>query len=194
MPKSLALLLSLIFHVAGLSLFLLVPREERAPVGASLEVVPVEAQGARAQTKSPRTPIAESGDQVQAKAAKTVAPTSSTGERDSGEAKEIGVSDGAQASARERYLYELRLYLDQNKQYPAKARALRQSGRVVVSFEVGEDGSFREVRLLGTSPFSALNEEALELFRRLGRFRPLPSELRDKRLALEVPIEFRLDR
>lgn len=104
-----------------------------------------------------------------------------------------GVANGLEASAKERYLYELRLLLDSRKQYPSLAKTLRQEGLVEVGFLVHPDGQIAEMGIVKASEHSSLNAAALQLVEAVGKFKPLPAELK-KALGwrVSVPIEYRL--
>jgi len=141
------------------------------PLGASLEVMtplergksaqkPAEAPAATPNGATKNNQINEDSNPIQA--ASEAAPP-------------VGVSDGSLVDAKERYKFELNLYLQQNQKYPARARALGQSGSVQVRFRIEADGKFSEVQIAKESPYASLNQEALDLFRRLGSFRPPPA-------------------
>ncbi|MGE3260694.1 MAG: energy transducer TonB [Bacteriovoracia bacterium] len=109
------------------------------------------------------------------------------------EGVEAGAASGLEASAKERYLYELRLLLDSRKQYPSLAKTLRQEGLVEVGFLVRPDGQIAETGIVKPSSHSSLNKAALQLVEAVGKFKPLPAELK-KALGwrVSVPIEYRL--
>ncbi|MGZ3694219.1 MAG: energy transducer TonB, partial [Bdellovibrionota bacterium] len=105
----------------------------------------------------------------------------------------VGVANGAEASVKERYLYELRLLLDARKEYPAIAKTLRQEGSVEVGFVLRPDGKIDGAEIVAPSSHSTLNRAALQLVEAVGRFKPLPIEL--QKLVgwrVSVPIEYRL--
>lgn len=166
--------LSLSLHIAFLGLLLFWHgKSPPMPLGVSLEVLPFVGEG-----RSPAPAVR----------------SERAGPSHGAERGPIGVVGGEAVVAKERYLFELRLYLDRNKKYPARARALGQAGKVLVRFSVLGDGSFTDVRLLGECPYESLNREASALFQRLGRFHPLPAEIGVSRLEIELPIMFSLDR
>lgn len=72
------------------------------------------------------------------------------------------------------YAQELKVFLEQNKRYPRQAIRLGQAGTVLVKVKIGSDGRFNEIQLEKPSSFPILNKAAVGLFRRLGRFKPLP--------------------
>jgi protein TonB len=105
----------------------------------------------------------------------------------------VGISNGAEASAKERYLYELRLLLDARKEYPALAKTLRQEGSVEVGFVLRPDGKIDEAGIVAPSTHASLNHAALQLVEAVGKFKPLPTELQKiVGWRVSVPIEYRL--
>jgi len=83
--------------------------------------------------------------------------------------------------------------LQKNKTYPAVARRLGQTGRVILKFKVGKGGEILSSQLVEKSSFSSLNQAAEGLLASLSGFQPIPEEL--KRLSWEftVPVEYRLE-
>lgn len=186
-----AFVLSLGLHLGFLGLLLFWPLSHSpSPYGTTLEMLPVPG----AANDSPRAPKPRNAPAPEiglghnaAPPAADIVPVEGAG----ASAGTVGVSDGVVASIKERYRFELRQFLAQNRRYPAKARALGQTGTVEVNFTVLPDGSFTAVSLFSPSPHASLNQEATDLFQRLGKFRPLPPEFGD-RLELRLPIVFTL--
>lgn len=75
------------------------------------------------------------------------------------------------------YTQELKLYLEKSKHYPRQAIRLKQSGTVEVQVKIGASGSFSEIHLSRPSKFPLLDQAALNLFKKLGRFKPLPEQI-----------------
>lgn len=98
-----------------------------------------------------------------------------------------------QLSLEEAYVAAVRQELERHKSYPAVARRLGQTGRVVLRFKVGSDGAVLESALVSKSNFGSLNTSAEGILAALKKFQPIPAEL--KRLSWEftVPIEYRLE-
>lgn len=59
----------------------------------------------------------------------------------------------------------------------------------MVRFTVDRAGKVRDAKIVGRSPFDDLEEETLDLVRRV-RLPPPPPSLSDRNLMLTVPIEF----
>jgi len=73
-----------------------------------------------------------------------------------------------------------------NPNYPSSARRQGQQGAVVVQFTVDERGYVVDAKILQSSPYPALNEEALRTVR---RFRAQPGV----RATTSQPIIFKLN-
>lgn len=114
----------------------------------------------------------------------SVSPASAT-------SKPIGRQDGVAASELEHYLYELEQFLQSRLVYPQAAKRLHQVGTVVVSFRVAADGSIGEAAIMEPCASGVLNQAAQDLVNRAGKFKPLPSELKNAG-RFEVPIRYRL--
>ncbi|MCL6622711.1 MAG: energy transducer TonB [Syntrophobacterales bacterium] len=90
------------------------------------------------------------------------------------------------------YLQEVRRLLERHKDYPLLARQLHLEGVAVVQFTIAEDGCLENAGLKRSSGHELLDRAAQETVRRVGRFPPLPPGLGRERLALAIPISFRL--
>ena len=104
-----------------------------------------------------------------------------------------GAEHGVEVSAKERYLVELRAWLERHRTYPRTALRMGLSGEVVVAFRVERGGQFSAMRIQIPSRFGVLNESALELVKRTAGFKPLPSEIREDELEIAVPINYSLN-
>lgn len=88
------------------------------------------------------------------------------------------------------YLSKLREIIEQNKTYPKRAKRLKQEGRVVVSFEILQDGTIRQINIKDPSKFKRLNSAALDLLQGISKFKPIPKELEKNRWVIELPINY----
>jgi len=98
----------------------------------------------------------------------------------------------AELSARSGYLALLRKLIEKCKEYPLLARRRHLEGTAVVRFEVTRSGSLKGVALAGSSGSSILDESALHAVQSVGGLPPLPAELAERELKVEVPLTFRL--
>ena len=91
----------------------------------------------------------------------------------------------------DRYLGKVRDTIEYNKEYPARARMRRQQGVVEVEFFLDSEGRAQDVNLKSSSDSRILDQQSLELVRRL-RFPEPPSELASERIKVTVPIRYSL--
>ncbi len=92
------------------------------------------------------------------------------------------------AEAENVYLDRLKAAIEAQKRYPAIARRLGQSGRVLLGFTLDQNGAIVAVRVVESTPHERLNRAALEILERIGRFDPIPETLRRERWHITVPI------
>ncbi len=91
------------------------------------------------------------------------------------------------------YVQKLKLYIEKNKYYPRQAVRLRQSGTVTLRLKISKAGVFSSIEVLGSSDFPILDEAALKLIKKIGRFNPLPSNIKQGSY-FTVPIAYNLRR
>ncbi len=106
---------------------------------------------------------------------------------------QVGDPNGIEASIQEHYLYELKLFIEQNKIYPKQARMSGHEGKVTVSFTILKDGTITDIKLKESCPFSKLNEAALKLIETIKKFKAIPIELERETWSLNVPIQYSLN-
>jgi TonB family protein len=82
----------------------------------------------------------------------------------------------------------------QNLRYPQKSLQAGEEGDLTVKVHMRRDGSIIRTDLAQRSPYSALNQEAVEVFSRIGRFAPLPADYQpnNAEVDLNMPINFKL--
>lgn len=104
----------------------------------------------------------------------------------------VGDPHGIEVSSKERYLYELRLMIENLKTYPRMAKRLRQEGVVHVGLRVLHDGTLQNIQVIRPCEYSKLNDAAIELIYDLGKAPPLPKDLGVDYLDLTQPIHYSL--
>lgn len=104
----------------------------------------------------------------------------------------FGSKNGAEVSARKRYFYELRAFLQQEAfdQYPISAARMRLKGTVVIEVRVDGKGYFSAVNLQKPSRYKIFNESAKELIISLARFKPFPSSMKELFVNIEIPLRY----
>ncbi len=87
----------------------------------------------------------------------------------------------------ERHFYFIRDRIMQNIVYPERARRMGWEGKVTISFVVEENGSIDNIRIVNSSGFTVLDENAKEAVARTNFKRKVPV-----RLVVLLPVEYRL--
>jgi TonB family protein len=101
-------------------------------------------------------------------------------------------STATAADARRRYLAALGARLAQHRVYPAAAQRRGLEGQVMVALRIGRDGSVQSLAVHRSSGEMLLDEGALETVRRASPLPPLPENLPESTLDVELPLFFRL--
>ncbi len=178
---------------AALLVGILAPQLSHTPVpkGYWVELAtPAPARPVPPMKKAPVAPTASktdlSTDAKQAATAPAAAPSVAQN-------RPLGRADGVEASTRQRYLFELEVFLNQNKTYPSRARHLGLSGEVEVAFHLHKDGSISDPHLVRPCIHDVLNQAAVEHVSRVGHFRPIPQELNVDVWHITVPIAYELN-
>lgn len=104
--------------------------------------------------------------------------------------KKMIVSTATKNMIKNEYLSKLRTKIERNKAYPKRAKRLKQQGKVIVSFEILENGKIERVSLKNGCSYSRLNNAAIKLLKEIAKFDPIPKELEKNRWAIEIPINY----
>lgn len=99
-----------------------------------------------------------------------------------------------QAVARESDLFisAVTRIIDQHKVYPREALAREEEGKVIVGLTLERSGQVVASQVEEPSPFSRLNEAALQTIKMVGQFPPVPSTIATP-LHLHVPLVFKIE-
>jgi len=100
-------------------------------------------------------------------------------------------ADMAFTSARD-YLELVKNTIQRAKQYPQMARTRQIEGRVSLQFIVGQDGSLKDVRVIGPCPHEILNAAALRAIRDASPFPRPPLRFFKGDIPLKIVINFEL--
>ena len=79
-----------------------------------------------------------------------------------------------------------------SRDYPLRARRLRQEGTAEVVVKVGADGKVKDVTVSRSSGHRLLDEEAVERVRSVLPLPKAPPDLRGREFSIQVPISFKL--
>ena len=82
----------------------------------------------------------------------------------------------------------------QNLHYPQRSLQAGEEGDILVKVRLRRDGSIVKTELQQRSSYAALNGEAIEVFSRIRRFAPLPTDYlsNSSEVDLSMPINFKL--
>lgn len=122
-----------------------------------------------------------------------VEETSSAASSSAGSALTPGDGQAIRMSAEQRYLASVRKEIEKFKFYPPLARKLRQTGQVIITIRIAEDGSIVESGVSEKSNFPILNSAAETILRSVKKFEPIPSELGEKLKIVQLPINYHLE-
>jgi len=90
------------------------------------------------------------------------------------------------------YLKEIQSRLEKFKQYPWLARMKGQEGSTRLGFRITHLGEPREIHVLRSSGWKELDEESLNIVRRVGTFSTPPSNWKED-IQVEVPMVFQIE-
>lgn len=84
------------------------------------------------------------------------------------------------------HLGEIRSLLLQNLKYPANARRLKMQGEVRVAFTLNADGSVENIKVIESSGFDVLDEDAMKLIEKTASRFPKPT----KSVRINAPLGY----
>ena len=90
------------------------------------------------------------------------------------------------------FLQEVERRLRENQKYPLLAKIQNQEGTVLLKIFVNVNGKIGDIKIVESSGWNILDQEAVESVNRVGKFSPLPTHLK-KGIPLQIPLVFRLD-
>lgn len=152
------------------------------PIEEVRDTLPSRAPRPKAKPETPNTTKVKESDQSSAEA------VSSTGK--------LGVPNGADISheqARISYQDMVATLIARAKRYPERALKRRMTGEGAIRLEISADGSLSNVEILRSTETQILDDELKAMAERAAPFPAFPSDLRKNKLALIVPIAFRLE-
>lgn len=83
-------------------------------------------------------------------------------------------------------------FISENLKYPAEAQKLKEQGTVVVKFFVEKDGSLNGFSILHHAT-PALDDAAIELVKKMPKWKPGTMKGKAVRVQLALPVGFRLN-
>lgn len=101
-------------------------------------------------------------------------------------------STGASLQRRAAYQALLKRVIEAHKEYPLAARRARQEGNCWRRFTISRSGTLRKVESLSSCGYEYLDEAATRAITAVGKFPPLPDEIKGAEATFSVPIKFTL--
>jgi protein TonB len=90
------------------------------------------------------------------------------------------------------YLASILAWLERHKEYPREAQRRRQQGTAVLAFELDRQGRVLSYRIKTSSGFAELDREVEAMIKRAEPMPPMPADMTQAKLELQVPVQFRL--
>lgn len=88
------------------------------------------------------------------------------------------------------YFNSIKRSIDANWKYPELALRYGLQGRLIVEFEISENGQLDGLRVIRSSGSSLLDEEAVRAIRSAAPFAPIPRWIEQKPLAITARMEY----
>lgn len=130
-----------------------------------------------------------------AAAENTVTAATAVAGNEEGYSPNAGQSDTADSGGSgtaDDYYTEIAIWLGRHKRYPRRARRGGQEGTVEVEFVIDKSGRLQRRRIVTSSGFELLDEEAHALIGRAAPMPPIPEEMDTDALTITAPISFSL--
>lgn len=90
------------------------------------------------------------------------------------------------------YFSVILAWLEKHKEYPRHAQARRQQGTAVLYFELDRHGKVLSYRIKTSSGVPELDREVEAMIKRAEPLPPMPADMTQAKLELQVPVQFRL--
>ncbi len=94
------------------------------------------------------------------------------------------------SSIRDQYTSQIRRQIRKNLYYPKMAKRMRMQGTVRVAFRVLKNGKITDIRVVN-NPKKLLRKGAIKTLKAVS-LKPIPIELHEEFLDINIPIEFKL--
>jgi periplasmic protein TonB len=139
-------------------------------------------------TKSKQNPVAKADQVTTSEAAVQKSAGTGTGEG-SGSGSTSGAGEGFNDPL-VKYRGMIYQLLNSKKQYPRKARALQQTGRVVIKIKLSREGKLLAADIVESCPYQVLTKASLEAVKSVEKFPSIPSELAMSEYTIDVPFDY----
>ncbi len=169
-----------------------VPAKRPAPAPQPAAETPARTRGSIAppvasQTSNePQSAVTTAAGSI----ASPLVPTTTAG-ADAGASAQAGDS-GGDGRARDAYFDAVFVQLQENLDYPRRARLEEIEGSVVLQLRIDRNGRLEECAVSESSGSSLLDRHAVRIARRAAPFGPVPAGFEQADLVFELPLDFRL--
>lgn len=80
--------------------------------------------------------------------------------------------------------------IQDHKFYPKLARDEHLEGKCLLKFEILKDGTIQNAFIEAPSTHFILNQAALDLLEKIGKFRPIPQSFNENSIAVKVSLDY----
>jgi protein TonB len=91
-----------------------------------------------------------------------------------------------------KYMRYISSTINKNKFYPKIAKRMGIEGECKIALKILASGEIADSYLVQKSSYDAFNKTALEIIKKIGKFKPFPSGLQKKELTIEIPLRYNL--
>ncbi|MEA3493130.1 MAG: energy transducer TonB [Candidatus Margulisiibacteriota bacterium] len=103
-----------------------------------------------------------------------------------------GKNKNNKGKLRNQYFAEIRKRIEVAKKYPKLARERDFEGNSEIEFVILSNGKVQDIRLVNSSDYQILDNEALATIGRASPFPPIPEEFGESRIKITIPLVFEL--
>ncbi len=90
------------------------------------------------------------------------------------------------------YFQKILTRIESTKRYPRFAKERGLEGKVHLEFVIGGDGRIKDLKVISTSGFQILDQDAVATLRRAGPFPPVPGRSAAEKIAVRLAITYQL--
>ncbi|WP_126454544.1 energy transducer TonB [Sulfuriflexus mobilis] len=92
----------------------------------------------------------------------------------------------------QQYTDALKQAIEARKYYPSRARRRAHEGVAVVAFRVGREGDIKHIHVVRSSSVRILDKAAVNAVHSVGKFKPIPADIRREWWEFEVSLTYNL--
>lgn len=104
------------------------------------------------------------------------------------------LSENEKQNIESEYLSKIRYKIEENKNYPKIAKRLNHTGKVHVTFIISKNGKIKDYKIHKSAQFDSLDNAALDIFKTIASFEPIPEKLNKDTWEITIPIVYQITR